>query len=83
MALGKPVIVSNCPAQANFVTKEACGLVFEAGNPADLSDQIIKLMNKPEYDRFSKNAITCVNDKYNWETSGLKLIELYSNLIND
>jgi glycosyltransferase involved in cell wall biosynthesis len=83
MALGKPVIVSNCTAQANFVNKEFCGLVFEADNSIDLCNQIIKLTDQSEYDRFSKNAKACVYDKYNWETSGSKLIELYSSLINE
>jgi glycosyltransferase involved in cell wall biosynthesis len=80
MALGKPVIVSNCTAQANFVLKEACGLVFEAGNSMELSNQILKLTDQSEYDHFSNNARTCVYDKYNWETTGSRLIELYSNL---
>lgn len=81
MALGKPVIVSNCTAQANFVIKENCGLVFEAGNSEDLCNQIIKLTDLSEYDRFSNNAKTCVYEKYNWETSGSELIKLYSNRI--
>jgi glycosyltransferase involved in cell wall biosynthesis len=80
MAAGKPVIVSSCTAQANFVIRENCGLVFVAGNPSDLSNQIIKLTDQHEYYRLSKNARSCVYDKYNWETSGSKLIELYSDL---
>jgi glycosyltransferase involved in cell wall biosynthesis len=80
MALGKPVVVSNCTAQANFVTKEACGLVFEAANSQELSHQIIRLTDKSEYYRFSKNAKSCVFDKYNWEISGSKLIDLYTSL---
>jgi glycosyltransferase involved in cell wall biosynthesis len=82
MALGKPVIVSDCTAQANFVTRENCGLVFEAGNADELCDQIIKLTDRKEYNIFSKNAIACVTEKYNWENSGSKLIELYSVLAN-
>ena len=80
MALGKPVIVSDCTAQANFVIKETCGLVFEAGNSSELSNQIIKLTEQPEYDRLSVNARTCVYDKYNWEITGSRLIDLYTNL---
>ena len=81
MALGKPVIVSNCTAQANFVAREGCGFVFEAGNPADLSNQIISLTEKEAYNRMSIKARSCVNDKYNWETSGSELTNLYSGLI--
>ena len=83
MALGKPVIVSDCTAQANFVTREKCGLVFEAGNADELCDRIIKLTNRNEYDHLSKNASACVSEKYNWENYGRRLIELYSGLQNN
>ena len=80
MALGKPVIVSDCTAQANFVKKENCGLVFEAGNNDDLCDRIIKLTSRNEYEPLSRNASACVTEKYNWENYGRRLIELYSGL---
>jgi glycosyltransferase involved in cell wall biosynthesis len=82
MALGKPVIVSDCTAQANFVIKENCGLVFQAGNAGELCDCIIKLTDRNEYDRLSRNASACVTEKYNWETFGSRLIELYADLTN-
>lgn len=82
MALGKPVVVSNCTAQANFVVREGCGFVFEAGNPDDLGNQIIRLTEKESYDRLSKKARSCVNDKYNWENYGSRLTNLYSGLIS-
>jgi glycosyltransferase involved in cell wall biosynthesis len=83
MALGKPVIVSDCTAQANFVMKENCGLVFKAGNVDELCDRIIKLSDRSEYDRLSRNASACVAEKYNWENYGSRLIELYSGLQNN
>ena len=82
MALGKPVVVSNCTAQANFVVREGCGFVFEAGNPDDLGNQIIRLTKKESYDRLSRKARSCVNDNYNWETYGSRLTDLYSGLIS-
>ena len=81
MALGKPVIVSNCTAQSNFVVREGCGFVFEAGNPADLGNQIIRMTEIDAYEQLSRKARSCVNDKYNWETSGSGLTNLYSGLI--
>jgi glycosyltransferase involved in cell wall biosynthesis len=80
MAMGKPVIVSDCTAQANFVTRENCGLVFEAGNVNELCDRILKLTDRKEYDVLSSNASACVTEKYNWEKYGSRLIELYSDL---
>jgi glycosyltransferase involved in cell wall biosynthesis len=83
MAMGKPVIVSDCTAQANFVTRENCGLVFEAGNVDELCGSILKLTDRKEYDLFSRNASACVTEKYNWENYGSRLIELYSSLKNN
>lgn len=80
MALGKPVIVSDCTAQSNFVTKENCGLVFKAGDTKELCNRIIELSDMNEYNRLSKNATACVTEKYNWENYGRRLIELYSDL---
>jgi len=80
MALGKPVIVSDCTSQANFVTKEDCGLIFKAGDSKELSDHILRLRDKTTYETLSKNALRCVSEKYNWEEIGSRLTELYSNL---
>lgn len=40
MAFDLPVVVSDCPAQANVVRKEKAGLVHEAGNADDLAEKI-------------------------------------------
>jgi len=80
MALGKPVIVSDCNSQLNFVSKESCGLIFKAGDASELSKQILRLRDQSEYDRLSKNARNCVYTKYNWENTGSRLTDLYSSL---
>jgi glycosyltransferase involved in cell wall biosynthesis len=80
MALGKPVIVSDCTAQASFVERENCGLVFNAGNSEDLCVQIIRIMDSGLYKALGINAMNCVNEKYNWERSGSVLTGLYSDL---
>jgi|WetSurMetagenome_2_1015567.scaffolds.fasta_scaffold33790_3 glycosyltransferase involved in cell wall biosynthesis len=82
MALGKPVIVSDCTSQVNVVVRESCGLVFKAGDASELSKSILKLRHQPEYIVMSKNAKACINNKYNWETTGIRLIELYNGLLN-
>jgi len=80
MALGKPVIVSDCTSQANFVTAESCGMIFRAGDSAELSNKILQLRDQTEYDRLSTNAKKCVYGKYNWENTGSRLTDLYSSL---
>ena len=80
MTFGKPVIVSDCTAQANVVYAEECGLVFEAGNSDALVSSILKINNNDLYARFQQNAEKCVLQKYNWELSGKNLTELYKNI---
>lgn len=80
MTYGKPVIASDCTAQANLILKENCGLVFEAENANQLSLAISSLQDKEYYNKLSKNALSCTLNKYNWDISGQKLIDLYKNL---
>jgi len=81
MALGKPVIVSDCTAQVNVVKLENCGMVFTSGNASDLSEKILSLTDKSTYEVLSKNARSCIYSKYNWETSGARLTDLYNGLL--
>lgn len=81
MALGKPVIASDCVSQANLIKREECGLVYAAGDSDELSNAILELfIHKDKYDEHKKRAKDCVNLYYNWETSGRNLTELYTNL---
>jgi glycosyltransferase involved in cell wall biosynthesis len=81
MALGKPVVVSNCTAQVNVVKLENCGVIFTSGNASDLSEKILSLTEKSGYELLSRNARSCVYSKYNWETSGVRLTNLYNELM--
>ncbi len=81
MAMKKPIIVSDCPAQENIVNLEKCGLVFEAENEQDLATKILKLYNSPSLkSMLEKNAILAIGSKYNWEITSKALIRLYNNL---
>lgn len=80
MALAKPVIVSDCTAQAAFVTREKCGLVFTAGDTGSFCDMITSLSDRSLYETLSRNAINCVNEKYNWENFGGRLVDMYNGI---
>jgi glycosyltransferase involved in cell wall biosynthesis len=45
MAFNLPVVVSDCPAQANVIRKENSGLVHKASDPQDLADKIRSILN--------------------------------------
>lgn len=82
MTFGKPVIASDCTAQANVIKHENCGLVFEAGNSEQLLNCILKINNQEVYNQFQQNAERSVLQKYNWEISGKELVKAYSNLMS-
>ncbi len=81
MYYGLPLIVSDCPSQRVIVEKEACGVVFEAGNCASLKQVILRLYNNPE-ERVSmgKRGHQVVMESYNWEKSGTQIAALYNQL---
>lgn len=84
MAMGKPVVVSDCPAQQNVIENENCGLVHEDENEKDLAEKLIELLSNPEKcSKFSINAKEAVNDKWNWDKTSRDLIDLYHRLASN
>lgn len=81
MAFGLPIIVSDCPAQADVVKNKEVGLVHEAANSRDLANCIYKLYkNTNLYNTMQSNSKTLVEDYYNWEKTGVALTDLYSTM---
>jgi len=79
MALGRPIVVSNCTSQQNLVEKYKCGSVFSDRNPRDFADKILTLYkDKNYYQELSQNAFKAVRENLNWETTSESLIELYN-----
>ena len=77
MAFSKPVIVSDCPAQAKIVKREKCGLVFKAGDASDLANKVLKLLDQKKRGRLAVNARKAVRQRYNFEEAAVGLEELY------
>ncbi len=81
MAMGKPLIVSDCPAQADVVRDTRSGLVFEAGNAADLADKIEWIYcHEEERNQYGENAKQAVFQKWNWEETSKDLVSLYEKI---
>ena len=81
MSLGKPTVVSDCPAQREVVEKENCGLVHKADDPNDLADKIEKLYyDKKLSEKLGENGKLAVLSKYNWTETGKDLVNLYETL---
>lgn len=81
MSLSRPVVVSDCPAQAQLIKDEACGLVHEAGDVQDIARQILTLYNERELQsKLGKNAGDAVRERWNWDTTSVALGQLYEKL---
>lgn len=78
MAFGKPVVVSDCPSQANLVRKYSTGLVHQAENSKDFAAQILKLyQDKALYDQMAKNAAQATKNELNWRVLSQQIIKAY------
>ncbi len=68
MAMGKPLVVSDCPSQANLVRKENCGTVHKAGDAVDLAKQIYDLyLNRKLSNEMGERGKQAILTKYSWE----------------
>ena len=81
MAMGKPLVVSDCPPQVRVVEEAQCGLVHEGGNAEGLASQIIAIFEEPSQAMgMGENGKTAVLDKYNWPKTSAGLIDYYEGL---
>lgn len=84
MSLGKPIVVSDCMAQANVVKSTNSGLIHEAENALDLSEKVLKLYNNRELKiKLGQNAKTAAKEKYNWHRTSRELVQLYERIENE
>lgn len=81
MAMGKPLVVSDCPPQVRVVEEAGCGLVHRGGDADDLARQIIRIHKEPglafEMGEKGKEAVL---KKYNWKISASELTGYYRQL---
>ncbi len=81
LAFGRPVVVSNCEAQMNIVSKYNLGLVFKDRDAKDFADKILRLYtDKVLYQELSRNGETAIKKKLNWDNNKNVLSDLYENL---
>lgn len=78
MVCGKPLVVSDCTAQANLVSDENCGLIFKADEPADLAAQILFLYEHPsEAEAMGERGKRAVLSKWSWQMVVKPLLKIY------
>lgn len=78
MCFAKPVLASNCAAQAAVINDAECGLIHEAESVADFVLKIKKLYDNPELRKKLGNAgFDALQNKYDWNIMQKNLIDLY------
>lgn len=77
MASGVPVVATHTRSFEDYILDSGSGFLFDSGDASDLADAILAAMTKPEYGAKGRRA---VEEKYNWDISGQKLIEVYKKL---
>ena len=79
MAMGKPQVVSDCPAQQYVIETENCGLVHIADDAVDLAEKLVTVLTNDDLaNKMSKNAFVASQKKWNWDVTSKDLLELYS-----
>lgn len=79
LAFGKPVIVSDCTAQAELAETYDCGLVFKAKDVAAFATAAIQMAtDKVSYERQAQNARKAVEDELRWEIYAKELVGVYA-----
>jgi len=81
MALGRPVVASDCTAQKLVVESERCGLVFRSGDASDLARRILELSEDgPAREAMGRRGWDAARARYNWDVTGGTLVRLYEGI---
>ncbi len=79
MSFGKPILVSDCPAQEAVVKEFECGLIFKDQDKHAFAKQLIKIaLDSSYYSLLSDNALKAVETYWNWENTSRGLVEYYT-----
>lgn len=81
MYYGLPVLGTDCTSVKKLVEEENCGVIYEAEDHIQFSEEVKKLFEDRELvEKFSKNGKKSIDEKYSWSHEANKLVNLYSEL---
>lgn len=84
MALGKPVVASNCAPMERIIRETDCGLTFVSGDVVALQAALRKLLSNPEARvRMGRNGMKAVREKYNWGIDEKSLLNVLDGIAPD
>lgn len=83
MGAGIPVIASDFPFIRDVVNSVDCGILVDPTSIEEISAAVRYLLNHPdEAVKKGENGRRAVEEKYNWESEGRKLLRLYEELLS-
>jgi glycosyltransferase involved in cell wall biosynthesis len=80
MAMGLPVVVTDCAPLARIVVETGAGTVAKSEDPTSLAEAILALADHETASAASDAGVTAVAERYNLETEGRSLVALYAGL---
>jgi glycosyltransferase involved in cell wall biosynthesis len=81
MALGRPQVVSDCPAQARVIAEAKAGLVFAAEDVTAYTNAVLELLSDEELNRrMGENAKASMLKKWDWQFTSQELLNNYREL---
>lgn len=72
-AVGRPVIVSNSPPMVRVIKETKAGIIVDIDNEKN-TKQIIKNLDRFDWEEMSKNAYTWAVSRYNWSIDSQRLL---------
>lgn len=76
MAMGKPVVVSDCDPLKRIIEEEKCGLTFKSGDAKDLSEKVIQILRDHNMNAYGVSGKKAVEEKYNWDRDSEKVLNV-------
>lgn len=84
MALGKPVVATDCEGNREIVLNNETGLLATPKDPVDLADKIAMLLDSPEKaQRFGVNGRDRIKQDFNLEKMTSNMIQLYQKILRN
>ena len=81
MVGNRPLLVSDCTAQAQLVKQVGCGMVHEAENAQAMADCLLYLYKNPaQAGRMGERGYQAVADTYHWQQTSQPLISHYESM---
>ena len=81
MACGKPILVSDATAMADFVRAHNCGVVVNCRSVKEIKDAIVKLKDNPQLCRqLGANGKSAFEEKYSWQLMKPRLLDFYEKI---